>query len=221
MLMHIFVLLNLKTIKMKQFLLTIALATAYLVPVTTYGQGKTINQTFKINLDKSKVEWVGKKITGQHNGEIKIAKGEITATNGSVNGGNITIDMNTITCLDLQGEWAEKLVGHLKSDDFFSVEKHATSTFTIKSVTPIKEAKAGTNNVTVNGNLTIKGITQEIEFPAILEIRGSNLVANGEAKIDRTKFDIKYGSSNFFEGLGDKAIDNEFLVKFKIAAIAN
>ncbi|MFN7015175.1 MAG: YceI family protein, partial [Bacteroidia bacterium] len=71
------------------------------------------------------------------------------------------------------------------------------------------------------GDLTIKGITHEIEFPAIVEIRGINLVANGEAKIDRTKYDIKYGSANFFEGLGNKAIDNEFLVKFKLAATAN
>lgn len=206
---------------MKQIVLSIALAVAYLIPVSTNAQAKTDIQTFKINTEKSKIEWVGKKVTGQHNGEIKIAKGEITASNGSVNGGNVAIDMNTITCLDMQGEWAEKLVGHLKSDDFFSVEKHATSTFTIKSVSPIKGAKAGANNATIKGDLTIKGITHEIEFPAIVEIRGVNLVANGEAKIDRTKYDIKYGSANFFEGLGDKAIDNEFSVKFKLAATAN
>jgi polyisoprenoid-binding protein YceI len=206
---------------MKQIVLSIALAVAYLIPVTTNAQAKTDKQTFKINAEKSKVEWVGKKVTGQHNGEIKIAKGEITAANGLVNGGNVAIDMSTITCLDMQGEWAEKLVGHLKSDDFFSVEKHATSTFTIKNVSPIKGAKAGANNATIKGDLTIKGITHEIEFPAIVEIRGVNLVANGEAKIDRTKYDIKYGSANFFEGLGDKAIDNEFSVKFKLAATAN
>ncbi len=206
---------------MKQIVLSIALAAAYLIPVTSNGQAKTENQNFKINSEKSKVEWVGKKVTGQHNGEIKIAKGEITASNGVVNGGSVAIDMNTITCLDMQGEWAEKLVGHLKSDDFFSVEKHAMSTFAIKSVTPIKGAKAGSNNATIKGDLVIKGITHEIEFPAIVEIRGTNLVANGEAKIDRTKYDIKYGSANFFEGLGDKAIDNEFSVKFKLAATAN
>lgn len=206
---------------MKQIVLSIALVAAYLIPVTSNGQGKTDTQTFKINSEKSKVEWVGKKVTGQHNGEIKIAKGEITAANGLVNGGSVAIDMNTITCLDMQGEWSEKLVGHLKSDDFFSVEKHTMSTFTIKSVTPIKGAKAGSNNATIKGDLTIKGITNEVEFPAIVEIRGMNLVANGEAKIDRTKYEIKYGSANFFEGLGDKAIDNEFSVKFKLAASAN
>lgn len=206
---------------MKQLVLSIAIITTSVFSFTAKGQSKTEKQIFKINTEKSKVEWIGKKVTGQHNGEIKIAKGEITATNGLVNGGSVAIDMNTITCLDLQGEWADKLVGHLKSDDFFSVEKHALSTFTIKNITPIKGAKAGTNNATVKGDLTIKGITNEIEFPAIVEIRGNNLVANGEAKIDRTKFDIKYGSANFFEGLGDKAIDNDFYVKFKIAATAN
>lgn len=205
---------------MKQIVMTIALSTAFLFPLLTNGQTKSANQSFKVNTEKSKVEWVGKKVTGQHHGEIKIAKGEITATNGMVNGGNVSIDMNTITCLDMQGEWADKLVGHLKSDDFFSVEKHAYSNFNIKSVSPIK-GKSGSNNATVKGDLTIKGITHEIEFPAIVEIRGNNLVATGEAKIDRTKYDIKYGSANFFEGLGDKAIDNEFTVKFKLAATAN
>lgn len=206
---------------MKQVVLSIALVATFLIPVNSNGQGKTDNKTFKINSEKSKVEWVGKKVTGQHNGEIKIAKGEITAANGLVNEGSVAIDMYSITCLDLQGEWAEKLIGHLKSNDFFSVDKYPLSTFTIKSVSPIKGEKAGANNVTVKGDLTIKGITHEIEFPAIIEIRGTNLVANGEAKIDRTKYDIKYGSSNFFEGLGDKAISNEFLVKFKLAASAN
>lgn len=205
---------------MKQIVMTIALSTAFLFPIVSNGQTKTANQNFKVNTEKSKVEWVGKKVTGQHHGEIKIAKGEITATNGMVSGGNVSIDMNTITCLDMQGEWADKLVGHLKSDDFFSVEKHAYSNFNIKSVSPIK-GKSGANNATVKGDLTIKGITHEIEFPAIVEIRGNNLVATGEAKIDRTKYDIKYGSANFFEGLGDKAIDNEFTVKFKLAATAN
>lgn len=205
---------------MKQIVMTIALSTAFLFPLLTNGQTKSANQSFKVNTEKSKVEWVGKKVTGQHHGEIKIAKGEITSTNGMVNGGNVSIDMNTITCLDMQGEWADKLVGHLKSDDFFSVEKHAYSNFNIKSVSPIK-GKSGSNNATVKGDLTIKGITHEIEFPAIVEIRGNNLVATGEAKIDRTKYDIKYGSANFFEGLGDKAIDNEFTVKFKLAATAN
>lgn len=206
---------------MKHLVLSMAMAAAYLIPVTTNAQGKTDKQIFKINTEKSKIEWVGKKVTGQHNGEIKVAKGEITASNEMVNGGSVTIDMNSITCLDLQGEWSEKLIGHLKSDDFFSVDKHPFSTFTIKSVTPIKSAKAGSNNATIKGDLTIKGITNEIEFPAIVEIRGKNLVANGEAKIDRTKYEIKYGSANFFEGLGDKAIDNEFIVKFKIAATTN
>lgn len=206
---------------MKQIVLSITLAAAYLIPLNSNGQNKNQKKTFTIKSEKSKVEWIGKKVTGQHNGEIKIAKGELMASNGLVNGGTIAIDMNSITCLDLQGEWAEKLIGHLKSDDFFSVDKYPLSTFTIKSVSPIKGEKAGANNVTVKGDLTIKGITHEIEFPAIIEIRGTNLVANGEAKIDRTKYDIKYGSSNFFEGLGDKAIDNEFLVKFKLAASAN
>ncbi len=174
---------------------------------------------FKINSELSNIEWVGKKVTGEHKGGIKISNGDLNVTNGSITGGNFTIDMNTISCSDLQGEYSDKLIGHLKSEDFFSVQKHTNSNFTITKVVAIKTAKnPGEANNTITGNLTIKGITQEVSFPAYVLVKNDGIVAIGEVVIDRTKFEIKYGSANFFEGLGDKAISNDFIIKFKLAA---
>jgi polyisoprenoid-binding protein YceI len=183
----------------------------------TTDNGKSAT-SYKVSTNTSTVEWVGKKVTGAHNGFIKLASSDLEVTDGMISGGKIIIDMSSITCEDLKGEWGDKLVGHLKSDDFFGVENHKTSEFVINKVSPIAAAKSGENNHIIAGNLTIKGITHPIEFPALITVKGDAVAAVGEAKVDRTKYDIKYGSSNFFESLGDKAIDNEFSVKFKLAA---
>ena len=198
----------------KIMLLTIATAfTAYAF------KGEIQNaEKYKINTESSSIEWIGKKVTGQHNGNIKIAESELLVKKGVVEGGTINFDMTSITCLDMQGEYADKLIGHLKSEDFFSVEKHKTSTFKIKSLKAIKGAEEGKNNYTITGDLTIKGITNEISFPVIMASKGDDVVVVGEVNVDRTKWDIKYGSANFFEGLGDKAISNDFTIKFKIGA---
>jgi len=121
--------------------------------------------------------------------------------------------MNSITNTDMEGEWSQKLLDHLNSADFFDVKNHSASTLEINSVKNIEG-----NKYIVNGNLTIKGISKPIEFPATIEVKDGKLAAFAEVKIDRTLYDIKYGSGKFFEGLGDKMIDDEFIVKFKIAA---
>ena len=132
---------------------------------------------------------------------------------GNLSGGKITMDMSSIATTDLEGDWAKKLVGHLNSADFFDVQKHNTAILDITSV-----KKIDGHNFTVSGNLTMKGITKPIEFPATIELKDGKLAAFAEVKVDRTLYDIKYGSGKFFEGLGDKMIDDEFIVKFKIAA---
>lgn len=166
-----------------------------------------------INNDLSTVEWIGKKVAGQHNGSIKIKEGSFHIHEGSINSGKIIMDMESITCNDLEGKWGDKLVGHLNSADFFDVDNHKTSSLYIKEVISIKE-----NQYLVKGELTIKGISNPIEFPSTIEIKDNKLAAFSEIKIDRTLYDIKYGSGKFFEGLGDKMIDDEFVIKFKIAA---
>jgi polyisoprenoid-binding protein YceI len=159
------------------------------------------SQEYKIDAQKSKVTWVGKKVTGQHAGTINIAEGTLTVAGKKVTGGSFTIDMPS-----LKDESANaRLESHLKSDDFFSTEKFPKATFVTTSI----ESKEG-DNYLVKGNLTIKGITNPIEFPATIQL--SKGIVNAKAKIvvDRTKYDIKFRSGNFFENLGDKAIEDNF-----------
>lgn len=181
--------------------------------VTTKGE-KT---AFQIDTKASKVHWTGKKVTGEHTGYISVSNGQLMVDKNNLTGAKVNIDMNTIVCTDLKDEGTNgKFVGHLKSDDFFSVEKNPITTFEITSVKP-----ASNGEYSVKGNLTIKGKTNEISFPAKVIVANGTVKANGTAKIDRTKWDIRYGSGKFFEGLGDKMIYDEFEITFDIVAKTN
>jgi len=175
---------------------------------------KPKTDVYTVDAAKSKIEWIGRKVTGQHAGEIKIASGSLSADGKKLAGGAFDINMTSMTCTDLDATYGGKLLGHLKSEDFFSTEKNPTSKFAITKVTP-----AGADKVTITGNLTIKGITNAISFPASVKQQGNVIVAvaNG-VKIDRTKFDIKYGSKSFIAGIGDKAIDDEFELTINLVA---
>ncbi|QIA09032.1 YceI family protein [Draconibacterium halophilum] len=166
--------------------------------------------TFSVDTKASKVYWTGKKVTGEHTGYLNLAGGEVFAEGKKVTGANLNMDVTSIEVTDLEGEWKDKLVGHLKSDDFFSAEKHPVANFKITSF----------ENDKVVGDLTIKGITNEVSFPAEVKIEGNTLSAEGTASIDRTKWDIKYGSGKFFSDLGDKMINDEFQIKFELKATA-
>lgn len=158
--------------------------------------------TKKVNVTTSTINWTGKKVTGQHSGTIQLKDGTIEMENGKLTGGSFTIDMNSMVCTDLSGNTAKKLEGHLKSDDFFGVPNHPTASLTI---TDVKETKrAGSYSVTAD--ITIKGITKSITFET--SVSDANATAN--VVINRTEFDIKYGSGSFFDNLGDKAIYDDF-----------
>jgi polyisoprenoid-binding protein YceI len=201
---------------MKRTILTLALAAITSISIAN-DKGKA-SGNYKVNTSASTVEWTGKKVTGAHNGKIKLMSSDLIVKDGMIKGGKIIIDMNSMTVEDLQGEWGDKLKGHLLSDDFFSTDKFKTSEFVIKDVKPIANANEGAPNYTISGDLTIKGITQPLEFPALITVKDNAVVAVGEAVVDRTKYDIRYGSASFFESLGDKAISNDFSIKFKLAA---
>ena len=165
----------------------------------------------------SKLEWVGKKVTGQHNGTVDISSGELFIDNGNLTGGSFDINFGTIKVLDLQdSEMNAKLTGHLKSDDFFSADKFPTGKFVLTSVTPLSNGTD--NNYTIGGNLTIKGITQPVSFPATVKINGDVVSAKADFKIDRTLWDVKFRSGKFYENLGDKLIDDQIELKLSISA---
>jgi len=128
------------------------------------------------------------------------------------------LDMTSISDEDITDkEGNGKLIGHLKSADFFNVEKYPTAKFEIGKMTPNTKA-VGKDNYNVTGKLTIKGITKDVTFPATVVIAGSKLTANADFKLDRTLWDIKYNSGKFFDSLGDKMIHDDFDIKFEIAA---
>jgi polyisoprenoid-binding protein YceI len=202
---------------MKKIILTTVLAAIGFVAMAGVPKKGAKNQS-KVNIEESSLKWHAKKVTGEHFGTIKLHSGEMDIENNQLKGGSFNIDMTSIECTDLTGEWHDKLVNHLKSDDFFSVAKHATASIKITSVTPIKNAKPGSNNYNIKANLTIKGITSEVEFPAMIVITKNQVIANAEIIVDRTKYDVRYGSKNFFSDIGDKAIDNEFSLKVRIVS---
>lgn len=174
-------------------------------------------QDLEVNTNESKLEWVGEKVTGKHWGTVGIKTGTLTINGNSITGGEIHVDMNTINVEDLEGDTKAKLTGHLKNDDFFSVEKNPIVKFVITKVKADSKLKNG-NTHTVTGKLTIKGKTETISFPARINVSDDEVTAFASFKLDRTKWDIRYGSGSFFDNLGDKTIYDDFQVKFNITA---
>lgn len=205
-----------KTEIMKQFGLA-TVGSVLLSLGTMAGNSENEKLVLKVNTEESNVVWTGKKVTGKHYGNVDIKEGYLEVKNGKITAGNLKMDMNSITCTDLtDGEWNKKLVDHLRSEDFFSVEKFPTSTFIVTSFSENNDGDEESYNV--EGDLTIKGITKKVSFPATFELKDSKLVAQGMAKIDRTQYDIKYGSGSFFKGLGDNMIYNDFEIEFNLVA---
>jgi polyisoprenoid-binding protein YceI len=178
------------------------------------GNGAKAPAAYKVNTEKSSLKWVGKKVTGQHNGAVNISDGQLLVEKGKLVGGNFEIDMTSISVEDLTDkESNQNLTGHLKSDDFFSVEKNPKAAF---KITKVATGKDGKTNIT--GDLTIKGITQNITFPAVVKTTKDQVEATANIVVDRTKFDVRYGSNSFFDNLGDKAIHNDFILDVKLVA---
>jgi polyisoprenoid-binding protein YceI len=172
---------------------------------------------FKVDAEKSKVYWTGKKIGGEHTGTINLRNSTVNVDGTNVLSATINMDMNSIVCTDVTNEGMNKrLVDHLKSDDFFSVDKHAQSVF---EATGFKSTGAG--NYDVVGKMTIKGITHEISFPVKVDIKNGQLTANGTATLDRTKWEIRFRSGRFFPDLGNNLIHDEFEIKFDLVASAS
>ena len=156
-----------------------------------------------IDITESSITWKGKKILGSHTGTISLKEGHLEMEGDLLVGGMFVVDMTSINVTDLEaGKGKEKLEGHLKSADFFGIEKYPTATLFINKAT-----KDG-NTYNVNANITIKGKTESINF----ELEMGKSAATTSFKIDRTKFGIRYGSGSFGDDLGDKAISDKFLL---------
>ena len=168
---------------------------------------KPIKKTVDVN--SSKITWTASKVTGKHFGGVKIKSGTIEMDGNKLVGGKFVVDMTSLTVEDLSGKGKENLENHLKSDDFFSIATHGEAHLTITKVT----AKAMAGEFIVDAELTIKGIKNPVKFDA--KVDGN--MASGKIKIDRTKYDIKYRSGNYFQDLGDKLIYDEFDLEVNLA----
>jgi polyisoprenoid-binding protein YceI len=171
--------------------------------------------TFNIDTKASSVNWKGYKVTGEHFGTISVKSGSLQFEGQVLVGGSFEIDMKSINVTDLQGGGKTKLEGHLKSDDFFGSEKYPVSKFKVTKV--ISKGIPGAYKIT--GNITIKETTKEIKFDAkVVNINGK-ITAEADIRLDRSEFDVRYGSGSFFDSLGDKTIYDEFDLKIKLVSI--
>ncbi len=203
---------------MKKYILMLTIAGLGLSAIAKNPAKKAIGETYKMDIAASTFNWHATKVTGEHKGLVKYSSGTIKLSGSNLAGSEIIMDMTTIDDLDMTGEYHDKLVGHLKSEDFFSVEKNKTATLKVKSSTAIAGAASGTNNYYVVADLSIKGITKEIKFPAMLTVEKGQITVLADFDINRTLYDIKYGSKTFFENIGDKAISDNFNVKVRVIA---
>lgn len=179
----------------------LSLVLAVFTGFTSIANTTIDNERKQVKTSESTVTWKGYKVTGSHYGTIDLKEGALIFDGDQLIGGEFTVDMGSLVSDDLQGEYKGKLENHLKSDDFFGVADHPTSKLVFTEV-----KTTGKNSYEVTGDLTIKGKTNPISFD--ISVYGSKATAT--MKVDRSLYDVKYGSGSFFDNLGDKTIYDEF-----------
>lgn len=183
-------------------------------------ESKSVSKTKEISLHQDvsgDIKWTGFGVGKSHSGLIQLKSGSLDTKNESITGGVFIFDMTTLSGAKFEG--SEKLTGHLKSADFFNVEKFNTATFKITHVTEIKGAKAGEATHEITGDLTIKDKTNPITFKAVVVKEGKVMKASGTIEImDRTKYDIVYNSKQFsaLSKLGDKLIEDNIKIDINV-----
>jgi polyisoprenoid-binding protein YceI len=174
----------------------------------------TVLVNYNVDTTASNIVWTGYKVTGQHTGNVKIKSGTLIMDGNKLTGGSFEVDMNSMTCTDMQGEYGDKLLGHIKSDDFFGVAKYPTAKYVITKAIPTDSK----GNYKIVGNMTIKSTTKEVKFNAAVTEANGVATATGKITVDRSDFDVRYGSGSFFDGLGDKTIYDDFDLQVSLSA---
>ena len=202
---------------MKHFL-SLSTASALAFSLLTFASPVSAElKTVAIDTQQSSVEWLGKKLLGQHNGTVKLKSGTVELQNGVPSKGSFEIDMASISVADISDPKDNaKLAGHLKSDDFFGVQLFPTTKVELTKFEPIAGAVSGQPNYNVSGTLSIKGASHPISFPAHIEVANGKATAKAQVTVDRTLFNIRYGSNKFFDNLGDRVIKDNFEVSMNI-----
>lgn len=175
----------------------------------------------KLDVAASTATWTGKKVTGSHTGKVSFKDGEFEYKKGKLVKGEVEVDLTTITNEDVKdAEYNKKLVGHLKSEDFFNVEKFPTATFKINSFSEIHNITPGQPNLEAKGTLTIKGVTKPYSTKVFFTPNEHGFDVKGKVTVDRTQYGLKYNSKKFFDvkTLGDKMIDDAFEIDLNLVA---
>lgn len=175
-----------------------------------------VEGTFVVDNTASSAKWTGsKKIIKNYydSGTIGIKSGTATFDQGVVTNGEVTFDMKSINATSTgKGDGQDKLTGHLKSDDFFAVETHPEAKYVVTS------SEKTNSGLLLKGNLTLKGKTAPLNVPAVVSMENGNAVLIGTAEINRSTWEVKYGSETFFDSLGDNVINDLFTLEFKVVA---
>jgi len=191
--------LNLKEMKTKNLALAVIIALSGNI---------LFAQKLDVNAEKSSIKWLGKKLTYSHDGNVMLKNGFLELKDDQIVAGEFVVDMTSITNTDIEDESRnQRLVGHLKSDDFFGVEKYPTATFVVGQSSKFIDGKAN-----LTGDITIKDNTESINF----EVLRSGKEYTARVDIDRSKFDVRFGSDSFFDNLGDNAIADIFTLDIKL-----
>lgn len=193
---------------MLKYALNLAAATVFSTTLLTAT-------VFTVDKNATEVKWHAEKVTGKHHGNVEIKSGKLNFDGDALKGGDFIINMKSISNKDIEdASYKSKLENHLKSEDFFSVEKYPEAKFSITKV----EEKGDKHQIT--GNLTIKGITHPVSFPADITLSGDKVVAKADITVDRSKYNVKFRSKSFFDikALGDNLIYDEFTISLDLVA---
>ncbi len=209
-------------IKSKAFLfsvlLSVSLLTSSMEVVDNHASSSSqdLHQYYQIDTDSSHIIWKARRIAYGHTGVIKLKQGNLGFDGKQLTSGYFEVDMKTLEDIDLTNlSKKRQLENHLKSKDFFHVVKYPTSSF---GITSARQSITDEGNYEITGDLTIKGISQEIRFPAQINLSEGRLTSSAKITIDRTIFNIRYGSGSFFEDLGDKVIYDDIIFEIELVA---
>ena len=181
--------------------------------LTSFLFGGNGEETYTIDLNKSKLRWVAKKLTGSHWGNIHLKSGIVKINNNLPTSGEFVVDMKTIEVMDTKGSsWGKKLQSHLHSKDFFDTEKFPEARLSIKRAT------MRNGSFIIDADLTIKSIMHPIEFVCEISQSDDLVNAKGKMEIDRTLYDVTYRSARYFPSIGDRMIYDIFTIDFEIDA---
>jgi polyisoprenoid-binding protein YceI/rhodanese-related sulfurtransferase len=177
--------------------------------------------TYQVDLERSLVGWVGRNPGGSHDGTLRFKSGRVKVKGGKVAKGTFEIDMKSIDVADLAGDMADLLKRHLESDDFFAVARHPVARFEITRMAPIEGATPGAPNYEAEGELTLRGVEHPVAFPATAGVRKGELTLEAHFDVDRTRWDVNYGSGKLYARLGMHLVHDHITLQVRALAQVN